>query len=1154
MPDSAALRRRAYEQHVALRALVGSSAEPLIAADALLDAAQRATDIVVQPLPEGDPLLAGAQAFLDRDSQTIWYARGPSLSPERQRFALAHEFAHYWLHPEIELDAELPDDSEETYSGAVSAAAQVEEGYSPQERREREANLFAAELLLPSPLLRDAVVDTGQRASDIMRLSGLSESCVLAQLAAALLLPLPKAAAETPASEAPTGLDPSQRAAAEAETGPLLVDAGPGTGKTRTLTARILHLIRERAVPPEQILALTFSNRAAEEMSDRLFTAIGATAQRVWVGTFHAFGFDVLRKDGHRIGLPTHPVLIEPADAITLLERNLDLLGLREYEYLSSPTLPLPDILDAISRAKDELKSPADYLRAARELAQRAHSPERETEAARAAEVARVYEVYEALLRANGLVDYGDMIARAVELLEACPDVRERWRRQYPQILADEYQDVNRATARLLQLLAGDGRGFWAVGDLRQAIYRFRGASPANIRQFETDFPGGRRLSLGSNYRSRPGLVRLVSAMAGEMNRETCTMWEASRGEGAVPALSLAVAADEEAQADWLAAQIRERCERGVARADQAVLAPTNRHAAEIAEMLETRGIAVQVAGSLLDRPEIKDLLALLSLASEPDGIGLVRVAGFAEYAIPAGDALAIIRAARDASHSFPGALGWALENLSLSDPTRRGLSKLCDALLPIAYRGNAWLLLSRYLFETSGYMAPLLASESAKCQQSRLAIYQLLLTLQQMSARLPAHLRENPRPAVLDRLRRLLFLRQTRSVRVPDAGGIDAVRVMTIHQSKGLEFPVVYLPNLIKGQFPARGRGRMAQLPDSMTTANDADGGQAEELFFVALSRARDELLLARPATWRGKAVEAAPLLFRIEQALAAEGAHWTHAQGDSVAAISDGGPPGDEPGGVVTPSEHPGQHVESEGGSERPDVSLSRIRQYQACPRQYYYRHVARLPERGEEAAYRTFDRDLRDTLSWIQQERAAGRTPSTDEAQAQLRARWPEAPPEGEDALSRLLRGRAVELIARARDRFAGADGSSAEAELTAELESGVIRLRADEMHRTENGRTRIAQHVHRRPRKDDHTAEHLALLRLAARQADPQSQADIEVFSTATGETREVKEDRRWEPHRVAKYEAPLRGLAAGDFAPKPSEAQCASCPFFFICPS
>ena len=1202
MANWAGLRQRARQQHLRLRELCRSHGHPLIPADALLKAAEIETGFGIQGLPAGDPLLSGAQAFLDRDSEMIWFASGGDLTPERQRFAQAHEFAHYWLHPDVDADPALPEDSPQTYMAALLADSnQVEEGYSPQERREREANLFAAELLLPAPFLRQAFVERGMRADAIAAFTGLSETCVLTQLSSAMLLP--PAPADDDMSRAGAGdtsagsvdLDASQEEAAHIPTGPALVDAGPGTGKTRTLTARLVHLLRDRGVPPESILALTFSNRAANEMAERLRRSVGETASRVWIGTFHAFGFELLRKEGHRIGLPSRPILLEPGDAITLLERHYDQLHLSEYEFLHNPILPFPDILDCISRAKDELQSPEGYRRAAEQLADVARTEEEQTAARKAGEVARVYAVYQDLLRAGGMVDFGDLISRSVELLESCPDVCDRWQRQYPQILADEYQDINRATARLLQLLAGDGSGFWAVGDLRQAIYRFRGASPANIRRFEADFPGGRRMALRHNYRSRPGLIRLFSAFASGMGADTGSQayWNSSRPDGERPAVFAATAQDENAQADWLAQQIRNRRQQGVGWRHQAILVATNRQASDLAQMLAARGIPVQHIGPLFDRPEVKDLISFLSLASEPEGVGLTRVARFPEIAIPAEDVRAIMSGAREAGKRFPGALAWVLEtvdvswksprspnsggasgpqtsgsgtgifglqgersSLGLSEAGRKGLKRLCETLLPIAYRGDAWLLLSRYLFETSDYLSGLLEEDSVENLQKRAAIHQLLLTIQEITDRLPLEQRENPRSAFLNRLRRILQLRQARSIRVPDAADtIDGVRIMTIHQSKGLEFPVVYLPNLVKGQFPARGRGKMASLPELLLEGEGGDDLQAEDLFFVALSRAQNELLLSRTATWNGRPVAPSPLLERILETLSAEGVPWATVfaeapavgQGSTLASNADNSDSTEPANREPVPSGQP------DAGGNRPEVSLSAIRQYQTCPRQYYYSRVLGLPERGEESSYRTFHRHLRDTLDWLQKERTADRHPSAADLQAEFNGRWPLGQPEEETALTHVLRERAAALLQQAHGRFSTKEYPGPGRELTANLENGAIRMRGDEVVTTEGG-VRVTQHLHRRHKKDDHTSEPLALLRLAARQEQPERPVSIAQFSTATGESRDIKEDPRWEPKRVEKYEAALRSLSEGRFPPAPSETECASCPFFFICPA
>ena len=550
MPDWSALRRRANAQHKALRPYLPAAAPLLPPAEMLLAAAEAASGVDRRGVPSNDILLAGAHAVLDRDFPSIWYAVGPDTSKARQRFAQAHEFAHFWLHPEIGEDQCLAQDTPEAFAPPSLRlnASQVVEGYSSKERRESEANLFAAELLLPAPILRHLFLEQNWNASRIVTHTGLSRACILSQLTSALLLPTDfkkdadgyqeDASSETPSFETTSQedisatvsktialsteaintsaivslLDTSQRAAAHILKGPALVDAGPGTGKTRTLIARILFLLTERHIAPENILALTFSNKAAEEMNTRLRAAVGDLADRVWIGTFHAFGRELLRKEGGQLGLPLAPELIDLPDAVMLLEQNIDRLNLRHFEYLNQPILPFPDILDCISRAKDELVTPAQFAALAqKQLAvaasylldvkqweaeqSKAEQSESEQQSGNSAqnsaannknnkkpknavkkelrerleeaerlrilgekwrEVAQVYEVYQELLRQEHKLDFGDLLMRSVELLDGFPNVRERWQLQYPHILADEYQDINRASAQLVQRLGDE--------------------------------------------------------------------------------------------------------------------------------------------------------------------------------------------------------------------------------------------------------------------------------------------------------------------------------------------------------------------------------------------------------------------------------------------------------------------------------------------------------------------------------------------------------------------------------------------------------------------------------------------------------------------------------------------------------------------------
>ena len=1285
MPDWNALRRRAYTQHQQLRVHLAPDAPLLPPADGLLDAAEKATDVDRRGVPAGDSLLAGAHAVLDRDIPGIWYANGEGVSRARQRFAQAHEFAHYWLHPEIGQDACIAPDTPDAFAPPELRlnATQVAEGYSSKERREAEANLFAAELLLPAPVLRRLFTQEGWSASRIAAQSGLSLSCVLSQLMNALLqgggegergrggesndAPVKFASDKvtqtflngraelndtiyvSPFPPLPlfpsSSLDASQQQAAHIAQGPVLVDAGPGTGKTRTLIARIVFLLTEKQVAPENILALTFSNKAAEEMRTRLRAIAGDVADRVWIGTFHAFGMELLRKEGHALGLSSAPELLDLPDAIMLLHAHLDRLGLRHLEYLSFPMLPFADILACISRAKDELQAPDDYARAAQRqiemsarAAKKSDVEDQRIAGEKSLEVARVYGVYQELLRREGKLDFGDLLMRAVELLDAFPAVRARWQAQYPHILADEYQDINRASAQLVQRMAGNGRGLWAVGDLRQAIYRFRGASSANVRDFERDFPGGQRVRLTRNYRSLPPIVALFGAYAARMDGTTATFadWQPQReaqvltphpaviagGAGAAPpAVTLAIADDEEAQADGLAAQIREYAARGTAYGEQVILCSTHRQATRLALLLGARGIETQHRSGLLERDEVKDLLALLSLASEPEGTALRRVACFEQYAVPADDVLSLLRAARGQGRPFPGALALAADLPGLSAQGRDGLALLWQHIRPLLHHGSAWAMLTGYLFETSDYLRPLLADNSAAGQQKRLAINELLAVALRLSSRFEAEQDEktSQQTLFLNYLRFLMACGQEKSLRVSDGGEqADGVRLMTVHQSKGLEFPVVYLPNMIKGQFPPNKHGSMVAPPevwtDAMTLEDGedtpnadafipADGRESEEeedeaqcLFFVALSRARDALILSRPLTWNGKTATPSPLLQNCEPHLTACGAQrvaWTRPLATSE--ITSAQESVVEAGGredlvtfsrgatdtnsnraqapIQTATAHNPDHAAQQtAGAEQSEateqvtttksqteaiplelltISASAAEQYRRCPRQYYYQRVLRLPTPNEGSPYLAYHQSLQAAVVWMQTEHAQGRAPSLDAAHAQLEQEWREGGEPLQTAHGRVLKAKAQQMLTGAHQATRHAQAAPSGVEMTAHLEHGAVRVRVDHVEDAAGGELRLVDYKTNRD-KDDHLEPRLALARHAARQEHGERPIQILLGYLQDDEQIEVKEKAKLEAARVEKYNEALKGIRDEQFNPTPGN-ECARCPYFLVCP-
>lgn len=484
----AEVRKQARLRHAEL-APVGSQLTP---SEALIEAAQEKTGIQCKGVSPDDPLLDGAAATYNRVLKRIYYSN--ETDRKLAAFHIAHEFGHHWLDiaeincEETDIDTATPAEPEMSLVGETDA-------YSPKERAEAQANLFAREFLLPREKLRAHYLQDADAAEDIANFCGVPEDLVLQQLADSLLLP------PEPDRFAPRGPEPdpdeTQLKAINANAGPHRVRASPGTGKTRTLIGRVKKLVLEDHVEPKSILVLTYSNLAAQDLAMRLHAALGEASIAVWSGTFHAYGLELLRKFYIEAGFKSEPRPIDRAGTLSLLEDLLPQLNLKHYFDLVDPSVPLRSIAAHISRAKDEIASPERYAELAKEMlasnieAQRASG-------AKAMEVAAAYKCYEEALRARDLVDFGDLIARPVELLRENPSIRDSVRSLRPHILVDEYQDMNRASAVLLQHLVTPGRGPWVVGDVRQSIYRFRGASPVNMSRFENDFSGAKTTDLGA--------------------------------------------------------------------------------------------------------------------------------------------------------------------------------------------------------------------------------------------------------------------------------------------------------------------------------------------------------------------------------------------------------------------------------------------------------------------------------------------------------------------------------------------------------------------------------------------------------------------------------------------------------------------------------
>ena len=487
--------------------LVAAGANPDSPMELVLAAVKR-LDLELVLLPAGDPALKGARALFDSQGGIVCCVDDGDTTD--RACLIAHEIGHFRVHAGSAGCTNEDIDASRSTEVAPVGLQRVED-YGVRERRELQANVFAREFLFPRAAARRKHLD-GESASAISESLKLPKDLVRQQLLDALLLP-PAPPAEEERSERPTKPDPAQDRAAEHRGSAFQLQAGPGTGKTRTLVKRVVSLLREGA-DPGSILVLTFSNRAAGELSERLTTIVPEEAQRLWIGTFHAFGLDLIRRYHDKLDLPPDPTLFDRSDAIEVLEEILPTLPLVHYRNLWDPAMVLRDIISAISRAKDELVDADQYRVLAQAMQDGATDEESQERAAKALEVAQLYGIYQRELRRRRSVDFGDLIMRPTLLLESDVAVRTALHLRHRHVLVDEYQDVNRASARLLRALAAEGRRLWVVGDSRQSIYRFRGASSINMARFAKEYPDAVNDRLSVNYRSSQEIVDSFEAVA----------------------------------------------------------------------------------------------------------------------------------------------------------------------------------------------------------------------------------------------------------------------------------------------------------------------------------------------------------------------------------------------------------------------------------------------------------------------------------------------------------------------------------------------------------------------------------------------------------------------------------------------------------------
>lgn len=613
-------------------------------------------------------------------------------------------------------------------------------------------------------------------------------------------------------------LNPAQRQAVEHRGGPLLIVAGAGSGKTRVLTRRIAHLLATGDASPGEILAITFTNKAAGEMKERVAEVVGARARAMWVSTFHSACVRILRSEGSLVGLTSGFTIYDQQDAQRLMGMVIRDLNLDPKRYQAR------SFLAQVSNAKNELIGPAEFAsRAANHMEQ---------------VVAEAYAEYQRRLRTANAVDFDDLISLAVEVLQRFPDVADHYRRRFRHVLVDEYQDTNHAQYVLIKELLGADKpaemgSLCVVGDADQSIYAFRGATIRNIEEFERDFPNATTVVLEQNYRSTQNILTAAnSVIARNASRRDKRLWTDS-GSGAP--IEIYVADDEHDEASFIAREIDRLHDENVNRpGDVAVFYRTNAQSRSVEDVFIRMGMPYKVVGGVrfYERKEVRDALAYLRAIANPnDEVSTRRILNVPKRGIGDRAEEQVEAFAERERIPFCEALLRVKEIDSLAARSANaiaGFNELMESLRTLAEAGSEPAVVLQAALEHSGYIAELRESTDPQ-DETRLE------NLAELESVATEFSEDNPGEGLVEFLERVSLVADSDEIpEGEDHGGV--VTLMTLHTAKGLEFPVVFLTGLEDGIFP-----HMRSLADPRELEEE------RRLAYVGITRARERLYLSR-------------------------------------------------------------------------------------------------------------------------------------------------------------------------------------------------------------------------------------------------------------------------------------------------------------------
>jgi len=976
-----------------------------------------------------------------------------------------------------------------------------------------------------------------------------------------------------PLEESGLKLNEAQRRAILHGEGPLLVIAGAGTGKTRVITERIRQLLHANPdISGENILALTFTKKAAGEMKARVVKATGERGKAVMLATFHSF-CETLLKDAD-----PQRVVLETVDHWILLRRNLARLKLDQYRRLAEPGQFLNDFVEFFSRCQDELVSAEDYQQYADLLARELETErafldadtlaEREEMVAREQEIARAYRASEELLREKKRVSFGSLITGAVALLETDSALRESLRQRFRYILVDEFQDTNIAQLNLLELLAGDSRNIFAVGDNDQAIYRFRGASFASFQLFLQKFAawtagdsGKYRVSLTENYRSTPNILRVATQVIGQNTVSADfpkKFLSAKRPEG--EKIRIVELPDEQEEARWVASELQRIHSTGRRWMDFAVLYRQHAHRDELVRELSARKIPFVINRlSILDHPLVKDVLAYLRLIARPfDDIACSRVLSAPAWNLQARD---LVRLAERTAKKRGTALYDALQAPQSELPFDS--SKAAIAALLEFLTDQRKTMKRRTAREVLAELLEWLEVWDRASEQD----YKYVARMTEFAKEWEPKSDTRSLPEFLEYLD---YFEQARgAVCLEDDAPADAIKLMTVHGAKGLEFSHVFVLRVNNKKFPATERPRILEFPARlMKEGEPAEQFHIQEerrLFYVALTRAQERLtlttltekkgkvpvfiedILMDPAVRRRDVRQMMPKLPAVLES--ATGKRGATPQSGDLFAVSSG------PAKIFTriadwaETFHP-------PSPEPLMLSPSAVNGYRTCPQQYLFGYLWSLKE-GPRASL-SFGSIMHNTIKRFLGEVRKGNKLPFEEVQRIFELEWKPVGFEDEYQEAEYKKD-GIEQLRAFYSAIMAAPPQVREQEKRFELplENNVtITGRMDQVNSLERNDVEIVDYKTGQPKKDWHTKRdlQLSLYALAAREIFEWNPVRLVFHYLQNNEIQVTTRDSKQLAEAQAIVQEAAADIRARQFPPRPSPSVCRSCAYKPICPA